>query len=100
LSDNAFSALSSEAALLGKTPSELAAHVVEVAYAGSGGAQLDAATARQKFEQCFGSVDLGHPIGIGNEAIDNQERLVWLRSQETTFAKVWDSGEDAAYDQL
>lgn len=72
LSDSAFTALSSEAALLGKTPSELAAHVVETAYAGSDATQLDPATARQQFEQCFGSVDLGHPIGIDNDGIDDE----------------------------
>jgi predicted DNA-binding antitoxin AbrB/MazE fold protein len=30
----------------------------------------DAEAARQRFEQCFGSVDLGHPIGIDNTTID------------------------------
>jgi predicted DNA-binding antitoxin AbrB/MazE fold protein len=30
----------------------------------------EAEAARQRFEQCFGSVDLGQPIGIDNPTID------------------------------
>ena len=30
----------------------------------------DAAAARLRFEQCFGSIDRGQPIGIENAAID------------------------------
>jgi hypothetical protein len=69
LSENAFSALSVEAAALGKSPGELAANVVESVFSCSQVGITDSA-ARVQFEQCFGSVDLGQPIGIANEAID------------------------------
>jgi hypothetical protein len=70
LSDDAFTALSNEASVLGKTPAELAANVVERVYGGEHITPIDANTARQQFEQCFGSVDLGRPIGISNREIE------------------------------
>jgi len=70
LSERAFSVLSSEALAAGKTPEELAAAVVESIYAGNRIVSPDAEAARVRFEKCFGSIDMGHPIGIENEAID------------------------------
>jgi hypothetical protein len=70
LSEHAFSVLSSEASAAGKTPAELAASIVESIYAGNRIVLPDAEAARARFEKCFGSIDMGHPIGIENEAID------------------------------
>jgi hypothetical protein len=70
LSEHAFAVLSQQASAVGKTPAELAASVVETIYAGQSAPQLDPETARAQFELCFGSVDLGRPIGITNDAID------------------------------
>ncbi len=70
LSDRALAALSDEAAAVGKTPAELAATIVERMYGGDRPAPSDPAAARAQFEACFGSVDLGQPIGIANDAID------------------------------
>ena len=70
LSEHAFSSLSVEASASGKTPAELATSVMESLYAGGRSKSPDARAARSRFERCFGSVDLGRPIGIGNEAID------------------------------
>jgi hypothetical protein len=72
VSDQAFQMLSSEALAAGKSPAELAAAAVESIYAGGQrGSAADAQAARSRFEKCFGSVDLGRPIGIVNETIDN-----------------------------
>jgi len=70
LSPGAFSTLSHQAAAAGITPAELAAAVVESIYGGEPVALPDAAAARAKFEQCFGSVDLGRSVGVANDAID------------------------------
>jgi len=70
LSEHAFSVLSAEASAAGKTPAELAAAAVEAIYAGPRIVSPDAEAARVRFEQCFGSIDLGRPIGVENEAID------------------------------
>ena len=70
LSESAFSAVSDEASALGKTPAEVVANVVECIYGGDRFVPPNPVTARWRFEQCFGSVDLGRPIGIANAAID------------------------------
>jgi hypothetical protein len=70
LSEHTFAVLSSEASAAGKTPAELAAAVVESIYAGDRIACPDPEAARARFEQWFGSIDMGRPIGIDNEAID------------------------------
>ena len=70
LNDNTFAILSEQALAAGKTPEELAASVVESVYAGSRSNVVDAATARTEFQRCFGAIDLGHPVGVENEAID------------------------------
>jgi hypothetical protein len=70
LSEHAFQLLSEQARTAGKTPAELASSLVENAYSGSLPKPIDAATARAEFERCFGSVDLGRPVGLANAAID------------------------------
>jgi hypothetical protein len=70
LSEQAFELLSAQALAAGKTPAELAAAVVEKAYTDAGAKLPDAATARVEFERCFGTIDLGHPVGLANQAID------------------------------
>ncbi len=70
LSEHAFAILSQQASAVGKTPAELAASVVETICAGQGAPTLDAQTARAQFEACIGSVDVGRPIGLANDAID------------------------------
>lgn len=70
LSDVAFTSLASAASAAGTTPAELAAAVVEQNYARHPVGERDAETARAQFEQLFGSVDLGRPIGLANDAID------------------------------
>lgn len=70
LSEHTFSALSAQASAVGKTPAELAASVVETLYAGHSVKSAGAQAARAQFESKFGSVDLGRPIGIVNDAID------------------------------
>lgn len=71
LSEQALSVLTSQASAVGKTPAELASSVVESIYGGDRVAVPDANAARAQFEHCFGSVDLGRPIGISNDAIDS-----------------------------
>lgn len=70
LSEHAFELLSERASSVGKTPAELAASVVENACSQECSPFLDGAIARAEFERCFGSIDLGHPIGLSNDAID------------------------------
>jgi hypothetical protein len=69
LSDQAFQALASAAVNVGKTPAQLAAAAVERAY-GAQTRPIDPKTARAQFEQCFGTIDLGRPIGVANPEID------------------------------
>jgi hypothetical protein len=70
ISEQALAALSSQAVATGKTPAELASAVVEQAYGVLQTTSADAASARAQFEACFGSVDVGQPIGVANPAID------------------------------
>ncbi len=70
LSEQAFSVLSSEALAAGKTPAELAALIVENICAGERLERCDADAANREFEQCFGTLDMGRPIGIDNAEID------------------------------
>ena len=70
LSEQAFASLANDASALGRTPGELAASVVENIYAGGRSNLPDADAARARFERCFGSVDLGRPVGITNQVID------------------------------
>jgi hypothetical protein len=69
LSEIAFAALSHQAAQAGKSPAELASAIVERAYREPQNAHKNVA-AKAHFEACFGSVDLGRPIGLANPAID------------------------------
>ncbi len=43
---------------------------IERVHRETSGTPSDAQAARASFEQCFGSVDVGQPIGIENSAID------------------------------
>jgi hypothetical protein len=71
LNEQTFAVLSTAAAAEGKTPAELAAAVVENVYSsGRAPSSSDTQAARKRFEQCFGSVDVGRPIGINNSVID------------------------------
>lgn len=70
LSEHVFALLAEHAAAVGKSPEELAASVVESEFAGRQDTPRDAAKARADFERCFGSVDLGRPIGVSNAMID------------------------------
>jgi hypothetical protein len=70
LSEHAFELLSEQALAAGKTPAELAASVVEKAYGDMKAKSPDAESSRVEFERCFGTVDLGHPVGLDNHAID------------------------------
>ena len=70
LSERAFTVLTSEASAAGKTPAELAASIVESVCAREGSQGCDADAANRAFEQCFGSVDIGRPLGIDNAEID------------------------------
>jgi hypothetical protein len=70
LSEQAFSSLAAAAVAAGKTPAEQAAAVVENVYAGGRPELRDAETANREFEQWFGSIDLGRPIGIENASLD------------------------------
>jgi hypothetical protein len=69
VSDQAFRALASAAGNVGKTPAELAADVVERAY-GLQRTKTDPKAAQGEFEKCFGSINLGTPIGVENADID------------------------------
>jgi hypothetical protein len=70
LSEHAFAILSQQASAVGKTPAELAASVVETIYADHATHSVAPEYARAQFDSCFGSVDLGRPIGLANDALD------------------------------
>ena len=70
LTEHAFEMLSKQAAAAGKTPAELAASAVEQVYSAALPLSADPAVARANFERCFGTVDMGRPVGIANPAID------------------------------
>jgi hypothetical protein len=70
LTEQTFTVLSHEASVAGKTPAELAAAVVERTYGRRHCESVEAANARSQFEQFFGSVDIGQPVGVANDAID------------------------------
>lgn len=70
LSEEAFILLSQQAQAAGKTPAELAASLVEKAYTVNHTSSAKTSSARRGFEECFGSVDMGRPVGIENQSID------------------------------
>jgi hypothetical protein len=70
LSEHTFAVLSSEASAAGKTPAELAASIVENVCAVERADERDPDAANRAFERCFGSIDMGRPIGIDNVQID------------------------------
>ena len=70
LSEGAFASLAAAASAVGKSPAEQAAALVENLYAVSPRQHADPELANLEFEQCFGSIDMGLPVGIANPAID------------------------------
>jgi hypothetical protein len=42
----------------------------------------------------------GQVIVIFEEAVDGEDRTLWVRAQEAAFAKAWDDPEDEVYDRL
>jgi hypothetical protein len=42
----------------------------------------------------------GKVIVIFEDAPDDEDRKLWLRAQETAFAKAWNNPEDDIYDHL
>jgi hypothetical protein len=79
LSDHTFQALASAAVNVGKTPAELAADVVERTY-GSTPSKVDPRVARAEFERCFGSIDIGTPVGVANDEIDRDLARIYQSS--------------------
>jgi hypothetical protein len=45
-------------------------------------------------------VPAGRVIVIFEDAADAEDRTLWLRAQESAFAKAWDNPEDEIYDHL
>lgn len=77
LSDSIYQELQSEARESNTTPSALAAKAVTQTYVRSPAtarnahlSDADRLRRRQQFEECFGSVAVGHPSGADNDAID------------------------------
>ena len=42
----------------------------------------------------------GQVIVIFEEAVDGEDRTLWVRAQEAAFAKAWDNPEDEVYDRM
>jgi hypothetical protein len=42
----------------------------------------------------------GKVIVIFEEAADTEDRALWLKAQEASFAKAWDNAEDEVYDRM
>ena len=70
LSEQALSSLTAAAVAAGRSPAEQAAVVVEKVYASESAHAVEADAANRAFESCFGSVDMGRPVGIINTEID------------------------------
>jgi len=45
-------------------------------------------------------VSPGNVIVIFEDAADAEDRALWLKAQEASFAKAWDNPEDEVYDNL
>jgi hypothetical protein len=73
LSEGAYAELEREARATGASLSEQAAAILEERFGRPWPQRPDGdrkQSARERFEQHFGEVDLGHPTGTDNEAID------------------------------
>jgi predicted transcriptional regulator len=72
LSDATFAALQQQAEAIGVEPAAVAAASLEHQFGVplSPSTEAERQVARQRFERHFGAVDLGHPTGADNEAID------------------------------
>lgn len=71
LSDRAFSTLRTKAEATGVAPADLATRSLEREYTADPRSEIERQAARERFDRCIGSVDLGHPIGLENEGIDS-----------------------------
>jgi hypothetical protein len=73
--DQVYQAICKQAEAAGTSPAQLAGSALAKQFNGKP-KRVDTRTdaekqaARERFERHFGSVDLGHPIGTDNEAID------------------------------
>jgi hypothetical protein len=76
LSESAYAALERGAQAAAQSPAELAAAALEQRFGSPDGprergtTEAEKQAARLRFERHFGAVDLGHPTGTDNEAID------------------------------
>ena len=78
LSEAAYVALEADARVAEQSPAELAAAALEQRFGahdesrtpGQGMAEAEKQAARERFEQHFGAVNLGHATGADNESID------------------------------
>lgn len=78
LSEGAYAVLQRHAQAVATTPAEFAVAVLEQRFGaadkrgklGHPTTEADQRAARERFERHFGAVNLGHPSGVDNEAID------------------------------
>ena len=75
LNDQAYETIRQQAEAAGKSPAEFAGALLEERCNGKNKAadtrtEAEKKAANERFRSLFGSVDLGHPIGIDNEQID------------------------------
>jgi len=71
LTDAVYAALREQAEASGTSPADLAVRVLQREYGGNGSwTEAEKQAARARFERHFGAVNLGHPTGVDNEAID------------------------------
>ena len=70
LSDKAFEAIQQQARSVGSSPAALVKELLERQYRSLSLSDDEKQKARIRFENYFGSVDLGHPTGADNEGID------------------------------
>jgi hypothetical protein len=75
INDQAYETIRQQAEAAGKSPAKFAGALLEERCNGKPKAadprsEAEKEAARQRFRRHFGAVDLGHPIGIDNEAID------------------------------
>lgn len=84
LSDEVYTTLHKQAAASGTSPADLVAGLVQRAY-GNGDTRLEAErqAARERFERHFGAVNLGHAIGVDNDAIDAELAREYANAHES-----------------
>src|SRR5437870_4136962 len=90
LSEAAYAALQQVALAANVTPADMAATALEREFGGANGArgracatpEAERQAARQRFERHFGAVEIGHPSGADNEAIDADLAREYANSHE------------------